>query len=223
MLLTFAVTLFVSAFRLFNVKPLVATRVTPLLGGTPAVWNACMVFFQAALLLGYSYSHVTTKVLRLRKQAFVHLGLLAAALVLLLLFPLTINQELLTGRVENPVVALLLILTLSVGVPFFVVSTTASLLQKWFAESGHPSAEDPYFLYGASNLGSLLALVSYPALVEPYLTLTEQRFAWVGGFALLAALIGACALFLWQTPGKPAGDPKTASEPLPPVVPPVPP
>src|SRR5262249_14947961 len=106
---------------------------------------------------------------------------------------------------------------------FFVVSTTASLLQKWFAESGHPSAEDPYFLYGASNLGSLLALVSYPALVEPYLTLTEQRFAWVGGFALLAALIGACALFLWQTPGTAPGDRKPASEPLPPVVPPVPP
>src|SRR5205809_288704 len=151
MLLTFSATLFVSAFLLFNVQPLVGKRVTPLLGGTPAVWNTCMVFFQAALLLGYSYSHLTTSVLGLRKQAVVHLVLLAAALVLLLLFPLTINQELLTGLVENPVVALLLILTLSVGVPFFVFTNTASLIQKWSAESGHPSADDPSFLYCASN------------------------------------------------------------------------
>ena len=104
----------------------------------------------------------------------------------------------------NPVTWLLLLLLLSVGLPFFVVSTTAPLLQKWFAQTSHAFAHDPYFLYGASNLGSLLALVAYPVLIEPYLRLHHQSWVWAGGYILLIALVALCGVLLWRA-SAPAG------------------
>ena len=196
MLLVFALTLFTSATLLFLVEPMVGKMITPLLGGTPAVWNTCMVFYQAVLLLGYGYAHLSTTWLGARKQAAVHLALL---LLPFLLLPLTVNRGLIKGD-ENPILLVLFILSMTVGVPMFVVSASAPLLQKWFASTSHPAAKDPYFLYGASNLGSMLALIAYPALVEPNLRLREQSLDWSVGYGVLGALTAVCAVFLWRSP-----------------------
>ena len=195
MLLLFAFTLFTSALLLFLVEPMIGKMILPLLGGTPAVWNTCMVFFQAVLLAGYAYAHFSTSWLGARKQAALHLGLLVLPFVFL---PLAVNRDLIKGG-ENPIVALLLLLSLTVGVPMFVVSASAPLLQKWFASTSHPAAKDPYFLYGASNLGSMIALIGYPIVVERYLRLGQQSFDWTIGYGLLVALTAGCAVFLWMS------------------------
>lgn len=210
MLGAFALTLFTSATLLFMVQPMIGKMILPMLGGTPAVWNTCMVFFQALLLAGYAYSHATTSKLGERRQAYFHLLLLPIPFLFL---PLSINNNwmlklLTSGDVEgllihtdrNPVYALLLILFFTVGIPFFVVSTSAPLLQKWFSNTLHPQARDPYFLYGASNLGSMLALVGYPVVIEPYLSVDAQALWWTVGYVLLATLIASCAYLLWKTP-----------------------
>jgi SAM-dependent methyltransferase len=196
LLLLFAVTLFVSATLLFLVQPMIGKMLLPMLGGTPAVWNTCMVFFQALLLAGYLYAHATTSWLGVRRQAALHLAVLLLPLFTL---GLTVDRGLLDYNQANPIPRLLLVLLLSVGLPFFVVSTSAPLLQKWFAGTGHPAAADPYFLYGASNLGSMLALFGYPLMIEPYLTLANQRLVWQVGYGLLAVLIAACAVCLWRS------------------------
>jgi spermidine synthase len=196
MLLVFAFTLFTSATLLFLVEPMIGKMITPLLGGTPAVWNTCMVFYQAVLLAGYAYAHFSTTWLGARKQAAFHLVLLALPFLFL---PLAVNPDLIKGG-ENPILGLLLLLSMTVGVPMFVVSASAPLLQKWFADTTHPSAKDPYFLYGASNLGSMLALLAYPTVVEPYLRLGQQSIDWTVGYAVLAALTALCAVFLWRSP-----------------------
>src|SRR5262249_26385062 len=131
LLLLFALTLFVSATLLFLVQPMVGKMLLPMLGGTPAVWNTCMVFFQALLLAGYSYAHVSTAWLGARRQAVLHLGLL---LVAVLSLGLSVDRGLLDYGEGSPIPGLLLALLLSVGLPFFVVSTSAPLLQRWFAE-----------------------------------------------------------------------------------------
>jgi len=167
-------TVFVSAALLFWLQPMVAKSVLPLLGGAPAVWNTCVVFFQAVLLAGYCYAHFTTRWLGRRCQLLLHTAIVWLPLALL---PLGISQE--TVRpwpsATNPVPWLLSVLLVSIGLPFFVLSTTAPLLQKWFASSDHPEAREPYRLYAASNLGSMLALLGYPLLLEPYLHLAEQQ------------------------------------------------
>jgi spermidine synthase len=196
MLIVFAFTLFTSATLLFMVEPMIGKMILPLLGGTPAVWNTAMVFYQAVLLAGYAYAHFSTSWLGARKQAALHLVLLALPFLFL---PLAVNPDLIKGG-ENPIVGLLLLLSMTVGLPMFVVSASAPLLQKWFADTSHPSARDPYFLYGASNLGSMLALLAYPTVVEPYLRLGQQSFDWTVGYGVLAALTALCAVFLWVSP-----------------------
>jgi hypothetical protein len=197
MLLVYAVTLFVSATLLFLLQPMVGKMILPLLGGTPAVWNTCMVFFQAMLLLGYTYAHVTTAWLGVRLQAIFHIILLAIPAIVL---PIVVNRELAPQGEANPVFGVLLLLLVTAGLPFFVVATSAPLLQKWFASTGHPAAGDPYFLYGASNLGSMLALLSYPLVLEPNKTLPGQSWLWALGYFLLAMLTCGSALFLWLAP-----------------------
>jgi hypothetical protein len=197
MLPLFALTLFVSATLLFLVQPMVGKMLLPSLGGTPAVWNTCMVFFQAMLLLGYLYSHLTTTWLGPRRQAYLHLAIL---LLPALALPIAINRDQVPQTGDNPVLGTLSLLFLSAGLPFFVVATSAPLLQRWFASTSHPAAADPYFLYGASNLGSMLALLGYPFVVERYLVLKDQALWWTAGYALLAVLTGACALLLWKSP-----------------------
>ena len=204
MLAVFAVTLYTSATLLMVVQPIIGKMITPLLGGTPAVWNTCMVFFQAMLLAGYAYAHYSTTWLGPRKQSLMHIAILVIPFGF---FPLTVNEDLIQGHLDNPIPPLLLLLVTSVGVPFFVVSTSAPLLQKWFSSTTHPAAKDPYFLYGASNLGSMLALLSYPSILEPYVR--NHPWWWAVGYTVLVLLIGGgCAVFLWLSPAaKPEPDP----------------
>ncbi len=194
--LLFAVTLFVSAFLLFLVQPMLGKMILPRLGGTPAVWNTCMVFFQAVLLAGYAYTHTVSTWLPVRRQLLLQCLLLGLPLLFL---PFVVGQWA-PPTESNPVLALLLLLLLVVGIPFFVVATSAPLLQKWFASTGHPSARDPYFLYGASNLGSMLALIAYPLLVEPNLPVLAQSWLWAGAYALFIALTLACGAVVWLAP-----------------------
>jgi hypothetical protein len=200
----YGVTLFASASLLFWVQPMMAKMLLPLLGGTPAVWNTCMLFFQAMLLAGYAYALAVSKWLTLRGQVFVHaLVLLSTALT----FPILISEEAVRSvpREGNPSLWLLWSLLTTVGLPFFAVSTNGPLLQKWFAETREASSGDPYFLYAASNAGSLLALLSYPLLVEPKLTLGGQSRLWSLGYALLLALLAACAFAALRRRAKRAG------------------
>src|SRR5215475_7916209 len=198
-LLLYSLTMFVGATLLFVVQPMVGKMILPLLGGTPAVWSTCMVFFQAALLAGYAYAHASASRLGMGRQILLHLALLLVPLAVL---PLAVNPALLRGGEANPVLDVLTLLTISVGLPFLVVSATAPLLQKWFSRTGHAAAHDPYFLYAASNLGSMLALLGYPTLIEPRLHLRGESWTqtrlWSVGYVLLVVLIALCALALWH-------------------------
>lgn len=198
MLLLYTITLFVSATLLFVVQPMFAKMALPLLGGTPNVWNTCMVFYQAALLGGYLYAHLSTRWLGSRRQAVLHLVVLALPWLVL---PISVAHAWAPPSDANPVPWLLALLTVSVGLPFFVVSASAPMLQAWFSETGHPSAKDPYFLYAASNLGSMLALVGYPLVLEPLLSLAGQSLTWSIGYGLLSALTAVCGVALWRSRG----------------------
>jgi hypothetical protein len=185
----FAATLFISAGLMFLVEPMVAKMVLPRLGGSSAVWSTCLVFFQATLLLGYGYAHALTRLLPRSAQILVHAAvLLLAALAL----PLDLGAGApLPG--DSPTLWLLIRLVLVAGPPMFAISATAPLLQSWFAGLDHEAAGDPYFLYAGSNVGSLLALLAYPLLVEPALPLDRQAWLWSCGFGALALGIALCA------------------------------
>ncbi|MGE0855457.1 MAG: hypothetical protein AB7L18_05145, partial [Hyphomicrobiaceae bacterium] len=191
-LATFTATLFLSAVLLFSIQPLFAKMVLPTLGGTPAVWAVSLCFFQAALLAGYSYAHALNRYARPELAPLVHLGLISVA-ALTLPFGLPADLE---PPVGDAYFWLIGVLTLGVGLPFLAVSANAPLLQAWYARTGHPHARDPYFLYGASNLGSLLALLAYPVLIEPALGLADQARTWTTGFVLLACAIAACGFLM---------------------------
>ncbi len=195
MLILFSMTLFMSAFLLFGVQLMVAKMILPLLGGSPAVWNTCQFFFQGTLLLGYAYAHLSTRYLGTCRQAIAHSLLLFLPLITL---PITLSKTGFPPENANPIPWLLGLLVLSVGLPFFVVATSAPLIQKWLAETDHPSSQEPYFLYSASNLGSLLGLVSYPLLIEPNLSLSEQSFLWTAGYGILILFTLSCAVCLWK-------------------------
>lgn len=190
----YSVTLFISATLLFVVQPMFARMILPLLGGSPAVWNTTQVFYQAALLAGYGYAHLARR-LAPRRQIGLHVLLL---LLPLLVLPIRVPTDSLPPIASNPAPWLLLLLTVAVGLPFFVVAASSPLLQRWFAGTGHRAAGDPYFLYAASNLGSLLALLAYPVIIERSLRLAEQSHWWTGGYLLLAALIVGCGVMVWR-------------------------
>ncbi|HEY3787313.1 MAG TPA: fused MFS/spermidine synthase [Urbifossiella sp.] len=196
----YAATLFVGATLLFLVEPHVGKRLLPLVGGTPGVWNACLVFFQAVLLAGYFYAHRSITRLGVRRQAGLHLALLVVVLVAFKIAvvstgsPVPIVSSLVPADQDYPILGVVELLVVAVGVPFFVLSTTAPLLQRWFAATGHPSAKDPYFLYAASNAGSLFGLLAYPIVIEPELTLDMQQWLWAGGVAFYLVLVLLCAL-----------------------------
>lgn len=196
----FALTLFASATLLFLVQPMFAKMVLPKLGGTPAVWNTCMVFYQAVLLGGYLYAHFSTKWLGTRRQAGLHLVLL---LLPWLVLPIAARGGLPPGD-ANPIPWLLMILGLSVGLPFLTVAASAPMLQAWFADTGHRAGKDPYFLYAASNLGSMIALLGYPFFFEREYTLAEQSMIWTYGYVALMLLTTCCAALLWRSRGKTA-------------------
>ena len=193
--LLYAATLFVSATLLFWLQPMFTKMVLPLFGGTPAVWTTAATFFQFGLLGGYVYAHVLARLASIRVQFFVHLVLLALAFCVL---PVAVHGRYATPEEATPVVSLIVTLTLGLGLPFLAVAATAPLLQSWFARTRHRHAADPYFLYSASNLGSMAGLIAYPALIETLLGLGQQSRLWTAGYAALSALILACALTAWR-------------------------
>lgn len=189
----YSLAIFVASSLVFLVQPMVAKMILPLFGGTPAVWNTAMVFFQALLLGGYAYAHASTRLLGLSRQPLVHVLLLLAPLALL---PIALPDNAApTGEVA-PALWVLYVLAVAVGVPYFVVSTASPLLQRWFSQVDHPAARDPYFLYAAGNAGSLLGLLGYPLIVESRLTLDQQATLWSLGYGAFAALSLVCIVAL---------------------------
>jgi hypothetical protein len=193
----FSATLFLSAFLMFLVEPMIARMVLPLLGGAAAVWNTCLVFFQAVLLCGYAYAHGSTTWLGTRRHAVVHVVVILAPLLLL---PIGLAPGT-PPPTQNPAGWLLLTLLTSIGLPFFALSTSAAVLQKWYSATDDAGARDPYFLYAASNMGSFVALVAYPLLVERTLRLQQQAQLWAIGYAVLAGMTLVCAVAVWRRSG----------------------
>lgn len=186
-------TAFVGAGLLFLVQPIVAKLLLPLFGGSPSVWNTSNLFFQVNLLAGYIVTHLSVRRFGVRRQSTLQVGLV---LLPLLALPIGLPLSADTPAGIPTVLWLLVLLAVSVGAPFLVLSTTGPLLQRWFGATGHPRAQDPYFLFAAGNTGSLLALVSYPTLVEPWLAIGDQLRAWSLGYAVFVVLIIACAIVL---------------------------
>lgn len=162
--------------------------VLPVLGGSPSVWNTALVFYQAVLLAGYAYAHYSTQRAGVRKQSLWHMAMM---LLPLLVLPIGIRSLSDPTDHSNPVVWLLLTLTLSVGLPFFLVSAGSPLIQQWFAHMRHDRSHDPYFLYASSNVGSMVALLAYPLFIEPNLTLRQQSVLWSVGYGIMLVLFGA--------------------------------
>ena len=203
--MSYAVTIFLSSFLLFLVQPLIARLILPWFGGSAAVWTTCMLFFQMLLLAGYAYAHGLQK-LSGRRQSLLHTVLLVAAIATLPIMPAE-GWKPLGG--QEPVTRILLVLGASVGLPYFLLASTSPLIQAWFARA-RPEA-NPYRLFALSNLASLVALLGYPFLVEPYLAAHDQVSAWSWLFAAFAVL---CAVIAWLTPPAPAT--RTAQERAPP-------
>src|SRR5213080_3468859 len=194
-LLLFALTLLLSATLLFTVQPMFGKMILPMFGGSPSVWLTALVFFELMLLVGYLYVYATTTWLGIRKQAALHL--------LILVLPLAVLPvRVLTGWIAispmRPLASVSGTLIFSIGLPFFALSASAPLLQRWFATTSDPAAPDPYFLYAASNLGSLGGLLAYPVLIEPLLRLSTQSHIWTIGYVVLVALIVVCAGRVWR-------------------------
>ena len=201
----FVVSVFTSAALVFMVQPMVAKLVLPLLGGSPAVWNTSMAFFQIALLVGYGYAHFLQKIPRVRQQITVHIAALVVAG--LTLFPLSISKLAGDPSSNHPALWLLAVLALSIGLPFAILSATAPLVQAWHARvfRGEGSSE-PYSLYAASNLGSLLALLAYPIVMEPLLTLHTQRWTWSSGYWVFVLILASLAVMVWKRSEIAAGE-----------------
>jgi hypothetical protein len=209
-LAVYTMAIFVSALLLFSVQPLFTKMVLPRLGGSPAVWSVAMVFFQTLLLAGYAYAHYLTQIRNRVIAVVVHLALLVIAWLTL---PLSIAG----GWGEPPASGyafwLLGLFAVSIGLPFFALAANNPLLQAWFVRTGHPSGPDPYFLYASSNIGSFLALLSYPVLLEPMFTLRTQNLIWTSLYGLLIVLIAACGALLLRSPAVAAVDAQAADVP----------
>jgi hypothetical protein len=213
LLRVYAAAIFLSAALLFAVQPMFTKMVLPRLGGTPSVWSVAMVFFQAVLLAGYAYAHALTRYLPDKRSVIVHLVVMAAACIFL---PLSIASW--WGRAPADATAALWLLGLfavSIGLPFFALSANGPLLQAWFSRTDHPAAGNPYFLYAASNVGSFLALISYPFVVEPFSTLGAQRWVWAALFVALIALIAWCGRLMLQSAPRAVAIEETTATPAP--------
>jgi len=185
-MLLYGAAMFLSAFLLFLVQPLIGKFVLPWFGGAPAVWNTCMLFFQTLLLGGYGYAHALARRWPLRRQALFHISLLIATIVAVLWLSIIPSAAWKPADAQSPVLRILALLLMSIGAPFFLLSSTAPLLQFWFSRSRPGSS--PYRLYALSNLGSLLAILSYPFLIEPAISLSTQSSLWSWGYAAFALL-----------------------------------
>lgn len=195
----FTVTVALAATLTFSIQPLMGKMFLPVMGGTPAVWNTAMVFFQVMLLLGYLYTHCSVRYLGVRRQMIVHGLLVIAAFAVL---PVSVDAPNAGAVSDWPAAWVLLILLTTVGLPFLVVTSTTPLVQRWLAATDHPLANDPYHLYAASNVGSVLALLSYPFVVEPALGLGQQSVVWLGGYAVLVVCLAVSATLMRQHSGE---------------------
>lgn len=194
MLRLYSLTLALSAMLMFIVQPIVSKILLPVLGGNPSVWNAVVMFFQTMLLLGYGYVHLGRQWLGTKKQALVHGGILLLSLIFI---PLTITTVMPAD--SDPVWWLISALLKTMGLPFFALAATSPLLSVWLSESKDPAAKNPYMLYAASNIGSMVGLLSYPFLVEPIFSLSMQRMVWSVGYGLLVVMIGFALKKYWDT------------------------
>ena len=195
LLIVFSISLFLSAALLFLVEPMLAKMALPMLGGAPAVWNTCLVFFQMTLLAGYLYAYAAAKWLGRRTRILLHLAL---ALTPLAVLPMHLPSGWQPPTQSSPVLWVLAMLSVAVGLPFFLLASSTPMLQLWFSHSGHKSARDPYFLYAASNAGSLIGLLSYPLILEPNLRLSTQSDLWSYGYAAFLALAIGCGALVWR-------------------------
>jgi hypothetical protein len=202
-LAVYTAAIFVSALLLFSVQPLFTKMVLPRLGGSPAVWSVAMVFFQSLLLAGYAYAHLLMQIKNRTIPVAVHLVLLVVALLTL---PLSISGGFGEPPTSGYAFWLLALFAVSIGLPFFALAANNPMLQAWFVRTGHPAAPDPYFLYASSNIGSFLALLSYPVLLEPMFTLRTQNLIWTVGYGLLILLIAGCGALLLRSPALAAAD-----------------
>jgi hypothetical protein len=202
-LVVYTAAIFVSALLLFSVQPLFTKMVLPRLGGSPAVWSVAMVFFQSLLLAGYAYAHYLMRLNNRMISVAVHLTLLVIAFLTL---PLSIAGGWGEPPTSGYALWLLGLFAVSIGLPFFALAANNPLLQAWFVRTGHPNGPDPYFLYASSNIGSFLALLSYPVLLEPIFTLRTQNLIWTGGYVVLIVLIAACGVLLLRSPKSAAVD-----------------
>ncbi len=185
----YAVTIFLSAFLLFQVQPMIAKLILPWFGGSAAVWVTCMLFFQIALLLGYGYAHFIVRSVPLPRQAAVHITLLVLSLAVLPILP---NPRWKPAGGDDPLFGIMGLLAITVGLPYMLLSSTSPLLQSWYSRSREGAL--PYRFFALSNLGSMLALVSYPIIVEPYLSNRTQAWIWSGAFVAFAGCCIAVAL-----------------------------
>ncbi|MGB4058345.1 MAG: hypothetical protein WBK77_09710, partial [Alphaproteobacteria bacterium] len=191
----YSVTLLLSAALLFSIQPMFSKMVLPLLGGTPQVWNTAMLFFQVMLLGGYAYAHGTTRFLSIRVQAIVHLILLGLFTVVL---PIAIPEGLVPPTDKDPTLWQLSLMLATVGGPFFILAGSAPMLQRWFSASGHKDADNPYFLYGASNLGSMTSLLAFPVLIEPLLSVSGQAHIWMMSYFGLVLMTFLSIALVWK-------------------------
>jgi SAM-dependent methyltransferase len=201
-MLLYACTIFLSAFLLFQVQPLIAKMILPWFGGSAAVWTACVLFFQLLLLLGYLYAHWSIRYLRPKTQTILHLALLAASLLMLPAIPSPVWKP---AGGEDPTLRIFGLLGATIGLPYFLLSTTGPLVQAWFVRERYKPGAAPYRLYALSNLGSMLALLSYPVLVEPYLATQTQGYGWSAGYVIFVLFCGltswrGMAIQNWQEP-----------------------
>ena len=202
----FAATVLVSAFLLFQVQPLLSKLILPWFGGSPAVWTTCMLFFQVLLFGGYAYAHLSEHVFGRRTRILVHLALIVTGLALLPVAP-DVSWKPTAG--QDPTWRILCLLTVSVGIPYFVLSSTGPLVQGWFSRA-YPG-RSPYRLYSLSNAGSLAALLSYPFVFEPMLDAHAQSQCWSWGFALFALCCGCAVISMrhvgsWHAATLPTGE-----------------
>lgn len=203
----FTVTIFLGAALLFILEPMFARMVLPLLGGSPGVWITVVLVFQALLLAGYAYAHLSVSRIGPRRQSMLHMALVGIPILLL---PIAVPSGWTPPAEANPASWLIAVMGVSVALPFLMISSASPLLQRWFAATTHPRARDPYFLFRASNLGSMVGLLLYPVLLEPTLGLGEQSRLWSAGYVLLTLLVVACAVMVWRSPRRaeePIGSP----------------
>src|SRR5688572_5110781 len=203
-MILYALTIFTSAFLLFLVQPIMAKQILPWFGGSAAVWTTCLVFFQFLLLFGYAYSDWTTRHMKPRHQSALHVVLLCASLFSL---PILADPSWKPSGDEDPTLRILGLLGATIGLPYFLLSTTGPLVQAWFARTF--PAGTVYRLFALSNFGSLLALISYPFLLEPWVTTARQAYGWSAGYVLFVALCIAAAVYSLRS--QPASRPAAAT------------